>query len=132
MHIPLLQYHYIWEGGLASGFKLETVCSESENGASLWKIKDYGPVKALFCGHDHVNDYAGMAEGIELVYGRATGFGGYGEDVVRKGGKLITVNGQAGTYVWESVFSDGVKWIPEKNKRLDKPEDAPWMRWKEG
>ncbi len=131
MHIPLLQYYYIWEGGLASGFRLEKVCSEKENGLSITKIKGLGPVKALFCGHDHVNDYTGLAEEIELVYGRATGYAGYGGDVVRKGGKLITINAQAGTYVWESVFADGTTWYPEKDKRLDKPVDTPWMRWKE-
>ncbi len=131
MHIPLLQYYYIWKGGLASGLKLEEVCSERENGLSLPKIKDLGTVKAIFCGHDHVNDYTGLAEGIELVYGRATGYAGYGGEVVRKGGKLITINAQAGTYVWESVFADGTTWYPEKDKRIDKPVDAPWMRWKE-
>jgi 3',5'-cyclic AMP phosphodiesterase CpdA len=131
MHIPLLQYYYIWKGGLASGFKLEEVCSERENGLSLTKIKDLGPVKALFCGHDHVNDYSGLAEGIELAYGRATGYAGYGGEHVRKGGKLITINAQAGTYVWESIFMDGTTWHPDLDKRLDKPVAAPWMQWKE-
>lgn len=130
MHIPLLQYYYIWFSGLASGLKLEEVCSEHENGLSILKFKDLGMVKAIFCGHDHVNDYTGMAEGIELVYGRSTGFGGYGEDVVRKGGKLITINAQAGTYSWESIFVDGTVWYPEK-KQIKEPVDTPWMRFKE-
>jgi hypothetical protein len=72
-----------------------------------------------------------LAEGIELVYGRATGYAGYGGEVVRKGGKLITINAQSGSYAWETLFADGTTWRPEQDMRLQEAVDAPWMRWKE-
>lgn len=36
-------------------------------------ILDCGDVKAVFCGHDHNNDYAMDNRGILLAYGRYTG-----------------------------------------------------------
>jgi hypothetical protein len=128
LHIPVLQYHYIWEEEMAAGFKREEVCSWGENGSGLWHINQLGTVKALFCGHDHVNDYAGFLEGIELVYGRATGHAGYGGNEVRKGAKLITANANTKSYTWETVFPDGARWRPEPGFRSEEVIDAWWMR----
>jgi hypothetical protein len=128
LHIPVLQYHYIWEEEIASGFKREEVCSWGENGSGIWHLKQLGNVKALFCGHDHVNDYSGVLEGIELVYGRATGHAGYGGDDVRKGAKLITANATTQEYTWQTVFPDGARWRPEPGFRTDKVIEAWWMR----
>ncbi len=128
LHIPVLQYHYLWAAELASGFKREEVCWENENGRALWHLHRLGTVKALFCGHDHVNDYAGEVEGIELVYGRATGHAGYGGHEVRKGAKLITLNAREQTYTWETVFPDGARWRPAPGFRSERVVDAWWMR----
>jgi hypothetical protein len=128
LHIPVLQYDYVWQEELASGFKRETVCSWGENGSGLWHLQQLGTVKALFCGHDHVNDYSGSVDDIELVYGRATGHAGYGADEVRKGAKLITANATTGTYTWITVFPDGTSWRPPTGFRTEKVIDAPWMR----
>lgn len=40
-----------------------------------------------FVGHDHNNDYAGLACGICLVYRRGTGYDTYGK--LTKGGRVI-------------------------------------------
>lgn len=32
----------------------------------------------MFYGHDHDNDFGGFLDGVELIYGRKTGFGCYG------------------------------------------------------
>lgn len=34
-----------------------------------------GNMKAMFCGHDHLNDYYGRLNNIILGYGRCTGTG---------------------------------------------------------
>jgi len=85
-HIPLKQYADVWDSGAAAGIKGEAVCLEEENGATLPLLSELG-VRACFCGHDHVNDYSGTVDGVELVYGRAAG--GYGADRVDRGGKVI-------------------------------------------
>ncbi|RJP32926.1 MAG: hypothetical protein C4527_05300 [Candidatus Omnitrophota bacterium] len=113
-HIPIFQYNEIWESGVAQGVKFETVCNEEEKGAALPEIAQTDAVQAMFVGHDHVNDYSGVHSGVNLVYGRATGFGGYGADRVEKGGTLIELFPDRGTYSYLSVFPDGRTW---KQKR---------------
>ncbi len=127
-HIPLLQYDYIWTEEMASGFKRENVCSDGENGTGLSHLQQLGNVRAMFCGHDHVNDYSGKLDGIELAYGRATGHAGYGGDTVRKGAKLITINAETKSYAWESVFIDNQRWHPKAGFRTTDVIDAYWMR----
>lgn len=47
-------------------------------------------IKAAFCGHDHNNEFGGFLEGVELVYGRKSGFGGNGPPFGKKrGGRVI-------------------------------------------
>ncbi len=122
-HIPLKQYDDVWTSGAATGFKAEKVCLEKEDGSTLPFLKALG-VKAGFCGHDHVNDYSGVVNGVELVYGRATGTGGYGIPHLRRGGKLISLSRWTGGYRWVSVTEDGKKWHPKRGERIDetKPE----------
>ena len=126
VHIPVKQYDEIWNAGAASGVKLEEVCFWDEDGTAFPLIKALGTVRAGFCGHDHVNDYAGVIDGIELIYGRATGSGGYGGGSVPKGAKLITVNTETASYVAETVLPDGSRWRPEAGIQIDAVLDTPW------
>ena len=115
LHIPLLEYDTVWQKKLAKGIFKEPVCTYGEDGSAISLLKKFGDVKACFCGHDHVNDFGGMWDGIEMVYGRATGHAGYGGDQLKKGGKLITANltnPENPTSVWKSVFADGSEWSP--------------------
>ncbi|MDA0814787.1 MAG: metallophosphoesterase [Verrucomicrobia bacterium] len=112
LHIPIIEYHRLWHAGKCRGLQREEVCTYGEDGSAFSKLEKLGGIKACFCGHDHVNDYGGSRDGIELVYGRASGHAGYGGDEVRKGGKLITLNTVDGSYAWKSVFADGTSWIP--------------------
>ncbi|MFT6242902.1 MAG: 3',5'-cyclic AMP phosphodiesterase CpdA [Akkermansiaceae bacterium] len=116
LHIPLLEYDTVWQKKLAKGIFKEPVCTYGEDGSALSVLKKFGDVKACFCGHDHVNDFGGTWDGVEMVYGRATGHAGYGGDKLKKGGKLITVNltaPQNPSYAWKTVFADGSDWSPE-------------------
>ena len=115
-HIPLKQYAQIWEDGTASGIWGEPPCFEREDGGALEILLAAG-VTACFCGHDHMNDYSGRVEGVELVYGRVSRTGGYGRDTFEKGGKLITLNSSRRTCSWVSVTPDGKTWHPEPGER---------------
>jgi hypothetical protein len=115
LHIPLLQYDTVWQKKIAKGIFKESVCTYGEDGSAIAKLKKFGDVKACFCGHDHVNDYSGTWDGIEMVYGRATGHAGYGAHKLKKGGKLITVdlaNPKKTRHTWKTVFADGSDWAP--------------------
>jgi hypothetical protein len=103
-HIPVPQYQTVWDAGLAPGVKYENVYSGNQNDSNAFNLfKNLETMRACFCGHDHVNDYGGMLEGIDLVYGRASGYQGYGGEQVEKGGKLITANCETGEYSWKSI-----------------------------
>ena len=115
-HIPLLQYESVWLHSTAAGIQGEAVAAYGEDGSGFSCLKLLGNVRACFCGHDHVNDYGGVREGIELVYGRASGHAGYGGDEVRKGAKLITIDLDRRQHRWQTVFADGTHWQPEARR----------------
>ena len=80
--------------------------------------KDTDMIKAIFCGHDHVNDYDGLLDGVRLDYLRATGYSGYGGEKVKKGATLITLDlKNIGEFEAKSVFKDGSEWQPSKTTR---------------
>ena len=117
-HIPLKQYDDLWASGAASGFKGETVSNEQEDGSTFPILKSLN-VKACFCGHDHVNDFSGTLDGVELVYGRASGAAGYRSPRFAKGGKLIMANGWTHHCRWCSVTEDRKTWHPKRGERVD-------------
>jgi len=89
VHIPLLEYRLLHERGPVEGQKGENVCYDSDTGDSFAAFAGSRRVVGVFCGHDHVNDYHGDWEGIGLVYGRVSGWGGYGPPDWQRGGRLI-------------------------------------------
>lgn len=127
-HIPIKAYADREGRETFAGITLEPVSHEKEDGSAFDRLKKLKSVRACFCGHDHVNDYSIAVDGIEMVYGRASGWCGYGFDKVRKGGKLITVNCETGRYAWETVFPEGLRWRPKQNERVNRVLDEPWMK----
>lgn len=117
-HIPVRQYQDVWDDGSARGIIGEDVCFEGEDRSSLPVLAEAG-LTAVICGHDHVNDYSAVSGGVDLIYGRATGVGGYGGEVVRKGAKLYTLDPARKTYEWVSMLPDGTKWRPAADERKD-------------
>jgi len=117
-HIPVKQYEDVWDGGIARGVIGENVCMEQEDGASLPIARTAG-IQAMFCGHDHVNDYSGVMDGVDMIYGRATGHNGYGADKVAKGAKLYTLDPARKALEWVSLLPDGTSWKPGAEERTD-------------
>ena len=110
-HIPLKQHSQLWDEGKGQGVKLERVGFGVENGGTVKQLQSLR-VRACISGHDHVNDYSVPWENVELIYGRATGYSGYGHDRDPKGGKLYVLNAENGKYAWSSVLADGSHWTP--------------------
>ncbi len=122
-HVPNYEYHLLWERGAAHGIKRENVCFEKDRGRVHEFLKRLGTVRAVFAGHDHVNDYWGELDGVRYVYGRKTGIGAYGgmhEDPgdgvkgIKIGATLITIYLAPGQFTFNhvTVFSDGTIWQP--------------------
>ncbi len=92
VHIPLREYHELFERGPVEGVKAEGVCFDSDTGESFAAFAGSGRVVAVFCGHDHVNDYHGDWKGVDLAYGRVTGWGAYGPPTWERGGRLLELD----------------------------------------
>jgi hypothetical protein len=90
LHIPLPEWDLAWREGYARrGRRNETPCSPALNSGLFAAFVERGDVIGAFCGHDHGNDYAATLHGVRLVYGRATGSGGYGLPGFPRGARVI-------------------------------------------
>jgi 3',5'-cyclic AMP phosphodiesterase CpdA len=88
-HIPLPEYKQVWDTETCYGHKHENVCCAPVNSGLFAAMVEMGDVIGTFCGHDHVNDYRGNLHGIELCYGRATGYNTYGKEGFSRGARII-------------------------------------------
>lgn len=46
----------------------------------------------MIVGHDHNNDYYGNYDGVNLAYGRKTGYGAYGPSGMLHGARVFEVS----------------------------------------
>lgn len=70
MHIALPEYNEVWDTRICYGDKREEVCAPKINSGFFTAMLETGHTKAVFVGHDHINDYIGDLYGILLGYGR--------------------------------------------------------------
>ncbi|WP_432498224.1 metallophosphoesterase family protein [Kineococcus gypseus] len=93
-HIPLWEHRFLWFGSPTdwtdeaheravvkhgiTGERNEREFTAQFNPGLFHAALERGDVKGIFCGHDHINTYAGDYFGIQLGYGPGTGFGTYG------------------------------------------------------
>jgi hypothetical protein len=110
-HIPLPEYHEIWDKQLCQGHKHETVCCPQFNSGFFAALREGGDVMGTFVGHDHVNDFEGELDGIRLCYGRASGFNTYGFLGFERGARVIRLReGERDFETWLRLEKDeGVK-----------------------
>eukprot|EP01132_Coremiostelium_polycephalum_P005813 gene5813-7231_t len=79
VHIPpievvdLWNHHTVWGEFGDSG----SCCYYTEHSEFVDTMVRQKDVKGLFFGHDHRNDFHGIYKGIDLGYGRKSGFGSY-------------------------------------------------------
>eukprot|EP01016_Furgasonia_blochmanni_P003379 TRINITY_DN11325_c0_g2_i2.p1 TRINITY_DN11325_c0_g2~~TRINITY_DN11325_c0_g2_i2.p1 ORF type:complete len:446 (-),score=79.39 TRINITY_DN11325_c0_g2_i2:202-1539(-) len=89
-HIPVPEYMSLWNDDPVYGDKFEDVACPLENTGFFERVKQRQDIEAMFVGHDHNNYYGGFRDGIELVFGRKTGVGGYGPiEGVTRGARVI-------------------------------------------
>ncbi|QHQ63504.1 metallophosphoesterase [Anaerocolumna sedimenticola] len=92
MHIALPEYNEVWDTKTCYGEKREEVCCPKINSGFFTAMQETGHTKAVFVGHDHINDYIGDLYGISLGYGRATGYNTYGQEGYLRGARIILLN----------------------------------------
>ncbi len=87
MHIPIRQM--MDTTGYIGIFNEDKVYAQGKDTGFFDSCVNYGRTKAMFFGHDHLNDFYVVQEGIILSYGRITGYSAYGN--LERGGRVIEV-----------------------------------------
>lgn len=89
MHIPLPEYSHAFkedENGkfvpsgeceILYGEQFESVGSSNYNSGMFDAILETGSTQAVFCGHDHINDWCAIYKGVYLTYNLPGGYAVY-------------------------------------------------------
>ncbi|KAK0583157.1 hypothetical protein LWI29_034069 [Acer saccharum] len=77
-HIPLPEFAS-FESTNFTGVRQEGISSASVNSGFFTTLVAAGDVKAVFTGHDHINDFCGELTGIQLCYAGGFGYHAYGK-----------------------------------------------------
>ncbi len=76
-HIPTLEWEEAARGPKV-GQQFESIYAPDVNSGLLTEMRTTGGVRAISVGHDHVNDFCGVWQGIHLCYGGGIGYTTYG------------------------------------------------------
>ncbi|XP_028795786.1 probable inactive purple acid phosphatase 29 [Neltuma alba] len=90
-HIPLPEYASFHPSDI-TGVKQESIGSASVNSGFFTTLVETGDVKAVFTGHDHVNDFCGKLRGIKLCYGGGFGYHAYGKAGWSRRARVVVVS----------------------------------------
>ncbi|KAF3439764.1 hypothetical protein FNV43_RR18042 [Rhamnella rubrinervis] len=77
-HIPLPEFAS-FDSSNFTGEKQEGISSATVNSGFFTTMVEAGDVKAVFTGHDHLNDFCGELTGIKLCYAGGFGYHAYGK-----------------------------------------------------
>lgn len=112
-HIPLPEYAN-FDSSNFTGVKQEGISSPSINSGFFTTMVEAGDVRAVFTGHDHINDFCGKLADIHLCYGGGFGYHAYGKAGWARRARVVMAN-------LEKTTEGG--WGPVKSiktwKRLD-------------
>ena len=125
-HVPGKEYELGWEeyknqGENAlyyfgqAGEKNEKISCPSELGTFFPKVLELGSTKAIFCGHDHLNDFSIEYMGIRLTYSKSIDytayvFQGIANKTEQRGGTLLSLKG-VNTSQKESFLISSIKLV---------------------
>lgn len=102
IHIPVVEFEKLRAAEKYQGNYGERVCFDNDTGDTFAAFKQSPRLQGIFSGHDHENDYCGIWDGVELVYGRVGGWSAYGD--LPRGGRLIEIDLDAKTHSHKLVF----------------------------
>ncbi|KAI3841290.1 hypothetical protein MKW98_007771 [Papaver atlanticum] len=101
-HIPIPEVRDLWYKQYVGQYQEAVACS-SYNSGVLKTLVSMGDVKAVFLGHDHLNDFCGVIEGIWFCYGGGSGYHAYARIGWQRRARVISVELDKGKNSWLSV-----------------------------
>lgn len=121
IHIPLEEYGIAWEEYKAKGntenvtyfdgeHRERTCCSPNPDNF-FEAVQELGSTKAIFCGHDHVNNGIVEYKGVKLVYGMSIDYIAYVDPITslvgyQRGCTVINVYGEEIEVSLENYYQD--------------------------
>jgi Icc-related predicted phosphoesterase len=109
-HIPLPEFELVQKFKNTIGDREENVSSPAINSGMYNAFLESKDVMAVFCGHDHNNNFIGTLNNIALVYGCKTGKDAYGK--LDKGGRVIVLHeGERKFDTWITTTKDDQKYF---------------------
>ena len=106
VHIPVIQFKKLADSGRYTDRLGEEICFETDTGRTFEVFKRSGRVRAILSGHDHENTFHGVWDGVELIYGRVSGWSAYGGGP--RGGRLLELDLAQGTHSHRIVLPSDV------------------------
>ncbi len=100
---PFSSWYKEKENAVLEGRFAETPCPPNIDSGEFQAWKDIG-VKAAFFGHDHVNDFVGTVEGIDLIGTCGIGFYSYGRGDEHGARLLVLHTDRPAEYETEMVY----------------------------
>ena len=99
MHIPFPEYNNAFDNmnsdPTSFGEKNEYICCGINRGM-FDVIKELGSTKDVICGHDHVNTFSTVYEGVRLSYALKSGLTSYYDEAIQ-GASLLTIDNNGAT-----------------------------------
>lgn len=95
--------YYVLNEELATGQLGEGPCPPDYNNGQFSAWKEQGDIVAAFFGHDHVNDFVGTLDGIDLIHTPGAGFYSYGNGL-NHGVRIIDINENDLSYTTETLY----------------------------
>lgn len=95
--------YYILNSDITTGTMGEAPCPPDYNNGQFESWKKQGDIIAAFFGHDHVNEFSGTVDGIDLVYTPGAGFYIYGNGP-EHGVRVVNINEDDLSYTTELLY----------------------------
>ena len=105
------------------GYMGEAPCPPAFNSGEFQAIKETGSIFAVFFGHDHMNDFIGMVDGILMGQCKLASFNAYGDGLMQ-GVRILEFNEDAPFTVntrmlyYRDIFGDQCRSITGTTKTL--------------
>ncbi|ELR22873.1 Ser/Thr phosphatase family superfamily protein [Acanthamoeba castellanii str. Neff] len=121
-HIPVPEFMHVWNYHNTSGRLQDTgVCCFSVNTGLYAAWRELDEMVSCHVGHDHNNDFWGVYGGVRLMYGRKSGYGGYGPPPGwLRGARVIEIHENPFKMVTWIRQEDGTV-VPESSQPLHSP-----------
>ncbi|OIT40293.1 PREDICTED: probable inactive purple acid phosphatase 29 [Nicotiana attenuata] len=104
-HIPLPEYAS-FDSSNFTGVRQEGISSASINSGFFTTMVEAGDVKAVFTGHDHINDFCGKLMDINLCYAGGFGYHAYGKAGWSRRARMVALSlEKTGKGGWGAVKS---------------------------